>query len=49
MTELFNQYPGLRDLKLIAPRKLAFIEYDTDLHAQVALKGLNGFLLTKSD
>ena len=47
--ELFGQYPGLRDLKLIPARALAFIEYESETQAKVAMKGLRGFLLTPDD
>jgi len=45
---LFRQYPGYREVRIPRP-SLAFIEFDDEPHASVALKALNGFKLTAND
>lgn len=45
---LFRQYLGYKEVRI--PRQgLAFIEFDDEPHATLALRGLNGFQLTTSD
>jgi len=45
---LFRQYLGYKEVRI--PRQgLAFIEFDDEPHATLALGGLNGFQLTTSD
>jgi U2 small nuclear ribonucleoprotein B'' len=45
---LFRQYAGYQEVRI--PREgLAFIEFDDEPHATLALKGLNGFKLTTKD
>lgn len=45
---LFRQYDGFVEVRL--PREgLAFIEFDNEPHATLALERLNGFQLTKTD
>lgn len=45
---LFRQYPGYREVRIPRPG-LAFIEFDDEPLASVALKALNGFKLTAND
>jgi len=40
---LFKQYPGFIEVRLIAGRNLAFVDYETEQQAGLALQGLNGF------
>eukprot|EP00527_Entomoneis_sp_CCMP2396_P004817 CAMPEP_0198137510 /NCGR_PEP_ID=MMETSP1443-20131203/989_1 /TAXON_ID=186043 /ORGANISM="Entomoneis sp., Strain CCMP2396" /LENGTH=231 /DNA_ID=CAMNT_0043798963 /DNA_START=87 /DNA_END=782 /DNA_ORIENTATION=+ len=45
---LFRQYKGYKEVRL--PRAgLAFVEFEDEPHATLAMNGLNGFKLTKSD
>jgi RNA recognition motif-containing protein len=45
---LFRQYAGFQEVRI--PRAgLAFIEFDTEPHATLALERLNGFQLTTND
>lgn len=45
---LFRQYAGFKEVRI--PRAgLAFIEFDTEPHATLALERLNGFKLTTTD
>ncbi|CAD8083949.1 unnamed protein product [Paramecium primaurelia] len=46
LSELFRQYPGYSLIKLINARGLAFVEYQNDDQATVALKGLSNFKIT---
>jgi len=45
---LFRQYAGFKEVRVPRPG-LAFVEFDDEPHATVALKSLNGFKLTASD
>ncbi|KAI2507477.1 hypothetical protein MHU86_6969 [Fragilaria crotonensis] len=45
---LFHQYTGYKDVRLPRPG-LAFIEFESEPHATLALQALNGFKLTASD
>jgi RNA recognition motif-containing protein len=45
---LFRQYSGFKEVR-IAREGLAFIEFDNEPHATVALQRLNGFQLTTND
>lgn len=42
--ELFGRYPGLTDVRVVAPRRLAFVEYAHESASAPALAGLHGFL-----
>lgn len=45
---LFRQYLGYKEVRI--PRQgLAFVEFDDEPHATLALRGLNGFQLTTTD
>lgn len=45
---LFRQYTGYKEVRV--PREgLAFVEFDDEPHATLALQGLNGFKLTTND
>lgn len=45
---LFRQYMGYKEVRI--PRAgLAFIEFDDEPHATLALNGLNGFNITSND
>jgi len=45
---LFKQYPGYVQARLFADKHIAFVEYDTVDQAAVALKGLNGFIMSQN-
>ena len=45
---LFRQYTGFKEVR-IARAGLAFIEFDEETHATLALERLNGFKLTTTD
>lgn len=45
---LFRQYAGFKEVRMPRPG-LAFVEYEDEAHATLALKGLNGFSLTNSE
>lgn len=45
---LFRQYAGFKEVRMPRPG-LAFVEYEDEAHATLALKGLNGFKLTVSE
>jgi len=42
----FGKYQGFNEVRLISGKSVAFIEYDTDAQAGVALVGLNGTKIT---
>lgn len=45
---LFRQYTGFKEVRI--PREgLAFVEFETEPHATLALERLNGFALTTND
>eukprot|EP00382_Lankesteria_abbotti_P011048 CAMPEP_0113858402 /NCGR_PEP_ID=MMETSP0372-20130328/11214_1 /TAXON_ID=340204 /ORGANISM="Lankesteria abbotti" /LENGTH=140 /DNA_ID=CAMNT_0000835395 /DNA_START=57 /DNA_END=479 /DNA_ORIENTATION=- /assembly_acc=CAM_ASM_000359 len=46
MITLFRQYPGFVEVRLIPARRVAFVDYQSDMQADVAMSGLNGFLVT---
>jgi RNA recognition motif-containing protein len=45
---LFRSYAGYKEVRIPRPG-LAFIEFDEEPHATVALKALNGFKLSADD
>eukprot|EP01097_Dermamoeba_algensis_P007173 TRINITY_DN4496_c1_g1_i1.p1 TRINITY_DN4496_c1_g1~~TRINITY_DN4496_c1_g1_i1.p1 ORF type:complete len:226 (-),score=52.39 TRINITY_DN4496_c1_g1_i1:250-927(-) len=40
---LFQQYPGFREVRLVAASRIAFVEFTSEAEAAVALHGLQGF------
>jgi len=40
---LFHQYPGFREVRLIPSKNVAFVEYDDEFQAGIAMSGLNLF------
>ena len=46
LTMLFSQYVGYKEVRLIAAKKVAFIEFEDSIKAGIALQHLNGFKLT---
>jgi U2 small nuclear ribonucleoprotein B'' len=44
--KLFSQYAGLREVRLVAARRVAFIEYEREADATPALQGLSNFRLS---
>jgi len=45
---LFRQYTGFKEVRIPRPG-LAFIEFDDEPHATIALKSLNGLKITATD
>ena len=43
LEQLFKQYPGFREVRLIPTKHVAFVEYDDEMQSSVAMVGLNGF------
>jgi U2 small nuclear ribonucleoprotein B'' len=48
MSMLFRQYAGYKEVRMPRPG-LAFVEFDNEAQATLALQGLNGFNLTTKD
>ena len=46
---LFAQYAGFREVRLVAAKRVAFVEFDVQVTADMALRGLNNFKLTAAD
>merc|ERR1712216_17082 len=43
---LFRQYPGFDAARLVEGRGVAFVEFEDDVQAGVAMQGLQGFRIT---
>lgn len=44
---LFKQYPGFKEVRMVTGRPdIAFVEYENDMGASVAMQGLQGFQLS---
>eukprot|EP00742_Colponemidia_sp_Colp-10_P003064 GILJ01003267.1.p1 GENE.GILJ01003267.1~~GILJ01003267.1.p1 ORF type:complete len:245 (-),score=51.50 GILJ01003267.1:142-831(-) len=43
---LFGQYPGFKEVRLIAGKGVAFVEFENEMMATSALSGLQGFMLS---
>jgi len=48
LSMLFRQYTGYKEVRMPRPG-LAFVEFEDEPHATLALKALNGFKLTEND
>jgi RNA recognition motif-containing protein len=46
LENLFNQYPGYKEVRLIPNKGIAFVDYIDESKASAALVGLNGMKLT---
>lgn len=46
---LFKQFAGLKEIRLIAGKRMAFIEFENEDQADVAMKALQNFRLTKDE
>eukprot|EP01068_Selenidium_serpulae_P010485 Selendium_serpulae@DN5473_c0_g1_i1.p1 len=46
MKMLFRQYPGFLEVRLIAARNVAFVDYEAEQQAETAVSGLSGFMVT---
>ena len=46
LSSLFGNYPGLKEVRLIPGKQIAFVEYTDETQAGVALIGMNGFKLS---
>ncbi len=42
LNALFSQYPGFREIKLISAKQVAFVDYDDETQASIALAGNSG-------
>ncbi|KRX04007.1 hypothetical protein PPERSA_12454 [Pseudocohnilembus persalinus] len=49
LESLFGQYPGYVETRHIPQRQMAFVEYQSNDQAKVALIGLQGFRLTETE
>jgi len=46
LSMLFRQYPGFQEVRLIAGRNVAFVDYQNEYQAGMAMQGLQGFAMT---
>eukprot|EP00930_Biecheleria_cincta_P103508 TRINITY_DN954_c0_g1_i1.p1 TRINITY_DN954_c0_g1~~TRINITY_DN954_c0_g1_i1.p1 ORF type:complete len:259 (-),score=60.04 TRINITY_DN954_c0_g1_i1:25-801(-) len=46
LSMLFRQYPGFQEVRLIAGRGVAFVDYQNEYQAGMAMQGLQGFAMT---
>merc|ERR1712137_490176 len=46
LSMLFRQYPGFQEVRLIPGRNVAFVDYQNEYQAGMALQGLEGFAMT---
>eukprot|EP00929_Paragymnodinium_shiwhaense_P001492 TRINITY_DN101715_c0_g1_i1.p2 TRINITY_DN101715_c0_g1~~TRINITY_DN101715_c0_g1_i1.p2 ORF type:complete len:274 (-),score=70.31 TRINITY_DN101715_c0_g1_i1:89-910(-) len=46
LSMLFRQYPGFEEVRLIPGRQVAFVDYQNEYQAGMALQGLQGFAMT---
>lgn len=50
LSMLFQQFPGYKEVRMIENKPgIAFVEFESDMQATVALNGLNGFKITPSN
>jgi len=45
LTMLFRQYPGFEEVRLVAERRVAFVQFKEPNYADQALNGLQGFMV----
>lgn len=46
LSMLFRQYPGFQEVRLIPGRSVAFVDYENEHQATMAMQGLQGFAMT---
>ncbi len=47
---LFNQYSGFKEVRMVTAKPgIAFVEYDSDMQASVAMSGLQDFQVTANN
>jgi U1 small nuclear ribonucleoprotein A len=46
LSMLFRQYPGFQEVRLIPGRNVAFVDYENEHQAGMAMQGLAGFAMT---
>jgi len=46
LSMLFRQYPGFQEVRLIPGRAVAFVDYENEHQASMAVQGLQGFAMT---
>ena len=47
LTLLFKQFPGFGEVRMVEAKPgIAFVEFESELHAGAALAGLNGFKIS---
>jgi len=49
LVPLFKEFPGFKEIRLIASKNVAFVEYADELQAGIAMTGLQGFNLTEEN
>ena len=50
LTMLFQQFPGFKEVRMVDARPgIAFVEYENDMQASVAMQGLQGFKITPAN
>lgn len=49
LQNLFERYPGFKDVNHIVPKQVAFIEFETDDFATSAMMAMNGYSFKESD
>mmetsp|Transcript_28517 Transcript_28517/g.93181 ORF Transcript_28517/g.93181 Transcript_28517/m.93181 type:complete len:242 (-) Transcript_28517:75-800(-) len=50
LSMLFRQFPGFKEVRLVAAKPgIAFVEFENEMQAGVALQGLNGFKITQDN
>lgn len=46
LIQLFQKYPGFKEVRYFAPKKCAFVEFEDEFHSGIALNTLRGYKLT---
>lgn len=50
LSMLFQQFPGFREVRMVEAKPgIAFVEFDNDMQASVAMSGLQGFKITPTN
>ena len=49
LTAMFAQYPGLKEIRVIPSKHMAFVDYENEGLAGAALQGLKNVALTPTD
>lgn len=46
LIQIFNQHSGFREVRYVAPKGCAFVEFEDEFQAGIAMNYLNGFKLS---